>query len=83
LISAAYILVSALMVFFRYSTPSVCRTVLEKRSIFWDIMSCRPVKINRWLGETCSPISSATKMKATCSSETPVDFRWTTWRYIV
>jgi hypothetical protein len=31
-ISVAYILLPALVLFFRYSTPSVCRTILEKRS---------------------------------------------------
>jgi hypothetical protein len=43
-----------------------------KSIIFWDIMSCSPLK----------PYSSTLKMEATCSSETSVMFLWTSRPYI-
>jgi hypothetical protein len=65
-----------------------------KSSIFWDITPCSPLNVNRHFGGTyrllttsftlvtCLAYSSTLKMEATCSSETSVDIRLTTWREI-
>jgi hypothetical protein len=63
-----------------------------KSSVFWAIRPCNPLKVNRRFGGTCSPylqgrrVSQASrdcllKIEVKCSSETPVDFQRTTWRY--
>jgi hypothetical protein len=36
-----------------YSRFDVLTTVGMKRSIFWDIMSCSPLNVNRRFGGTC------------------------------
>jgi hypothetical protein len=36
-----------------YSRFDVLTTVVMKSSIFWDIMSCSPLKVNRRFGGTC------------------------------
>jgi hypothetical protein len=66
-----------------------------KGSISWDIMSCSLLNISRCFGGacnvhlatcftllSCSAYFRTLKMVATCSSETSVDFKLTTWRYI-
>jgi hypothetical protein len=69
-----------------------------KLSIFCDITHCSPLEGNRRFGgiwrlhpallATCFELvsllaySSTTKIKATCFSETSVDFERITWRYI-
>jgi hypothetical protein len=80
--------------------------VVMKSTIFWDIMPCSPLKVNRRFGGIYhlhlqdQRISrarnqhesravgfllgyfSTLKMEAIYSSETSVDFQWTTRRYI-
>jgi hypothetical protein len=67
----------------------VLMAVLVKGTIFWDITSCSPLKVNRLLGGTyrsaCYQLHAgfmlglllALNMKATCSSETLVNFQRT------
>jgi hypothetical protein len=67
-----------------------------KCPIFWDITPCRPLKVNRRFGWSCClhlqgrRISQARDqheadsklcLEEACSSETSVDFLWTTRRY--
>jgi hypothetical protein len=71
----------------------VLTTVLMKSTIFWDIMLCSPLKVNQHFRGTYHlhlqgrRISQArnqheSRWQAGLSSETSVDFRWTTWCYI-
>jgi hypothetical protein len=76
----------------------VLTAVVMKCTIFWYIAPCSPLKVNRRFRGTCllhllclphaftlvsySAYSSALKMEAMCSSETPVDFQRTTQLYI-
>jgi hypothetical protein len=64
-----------------------------KSIIFWDMMPCSPLKVNRRLGGTYRPIfiveeiSSAKTSKQAggmeiCSSKTSVETQRTTWRHI-
>jgi hypothetical protein len=65
-----------------------------KNFIFWDITPCSPLRVNRLFGGTCHLIdtcfalvsclaySSTLNMEAICSSETSLDFQWTTQLYI-
>jgi hypothetical protein len=59
----------------------------------WDITPCSPLSINRRFGGAppchllacrflAEIIPSTLKMEAICSSETSVDTKRTTWRYI-
>jgi hypothetical protein len=70
------------------SVSFCCKYVPVCSSIFWDIMPCSPLKVNRRFGGICglrrqcySSYSSTLKMEATFSSETSVDFQLTTQRY--
>jgi hypothetical protein len=73
----------------------VLTAVVMESTIFWDITLCSQLNVNRLFGRTsspssgpkntlvsCSAYSSALKMGAMCSSETPVEFQLTTLRYI-
>jgi hypothetical protein len=51
--------------------------MVMKSSIFWNVMLCLP-PVFTWV----SCLASTLKMEATSSSETSVDFHWTTWCYI-
>jgi hypothetical protein len=64
--------------------------VAMKSTIFWDVTPCSSLKVN-WRFRGLPPnftlvsslaYSSALKMKVICSSETSVDFQWTTQHYI-
>jgi hypothetical protein len=61
---------------------------ITKIYIFWDIMPCSPLKVNRHFGEPgimlafCLTYSSSLKMEPICFSETSVSFQRTTWRII-
>jgi hypothetical protein len=69
--------------------------VVMKSLIFWDITPCSLLKVNRRFGGSraklgnffalvsCFVYSSTFKMEAICSSETSVDFKRTTRRYIL
>jgi hypothetical protein len=74
---------------------AVLTSVVMKCSIFWDIMPCSPLKVNRRFEEhvafwfppaftlvSCSAYSSTLKMEA-CSSETSAEFQRTTRCYIL
>jgi hypothetical protein len=73
----------------------VCAAIYYlKSSVFWDIMSCIPLKVNRRFGGTYRLIiqdrrisqarnqCEAGRKKSSYSSETSVDFQRTTRRYI-
>jgi hypothetical protein len=76
-----------------FSHCTVQITVYRRKmssSVFWD-MSCSPLYVNRCLRAllatwfmlvSCMVYSATLKMEATSSSETSVDFQWTTRRYI-
>jgi hypothetical protein len=62
-----------------------------KRSAFWDIMPCSPLKVNRRFGKNVASIfskkpaqreGSSKQSSAVCSSETPINFQRTTRCYI-
>jgi hypothetical protein len=59
----------------------VLTVVVMKCSVFWDITTCSPLKVNHALEEHVSSISgsvySFNLMQVTCSSETSVDFQRT------
>jgi hypothetical protein len=66
--------------------------MVMKSSVFWDIISCSPLKANRRFGEICGRhfqgrrISQArnhheTRSKLTATSETSADIEWGTWHY--
>jgi hypothetical protein len=66
---------------------AVLTAVVMKSTIFWDIMPCSPLKVNRELPPaftlvSCLAYSSTLKVEAICSSETSVRFQRTTRRYI-
>jgi hypothetical protein len=57
--------------------------VTMKSSICLDITPSTPVEAACFLIVSCLTYSSSLKMEAALSSETPVDFYRTTWRYIL
>jgi hypothetical protein len=53
------------------------------QSIGFDVLTSVAVKSSFfWVATPKSPVKASLKMKATCSSETSVDFQRTTRRYI-
>jgi hypothetical protein len=70
-----------LLIGFEVLTPMVMQS-----SILWDITPCSLLKVNRlppvFTLVSSLAYSSILKTKATCSSETLVDFQLTTRRYI-
>jgi hypothetical protein len=66
----------------------VFTAVVMKRSVFWGITPCSPLKVKEALLSTCFHAtfllgySSTLKIEAICWSETFSDFQRTTWRYI-
>jgi hypothetical protein len=70
----------------------VLTAVVMKSSIFWDIMPCSPLIVNRRFRATCLPLtftlvscsvySWTMKMEAICSFEMSLTFQRTAWRYI-
>jgi hypothetical protein len=63
--------------------------LLSQRGYEEAIVPCSPIKVSRGFGRTClihlhglRAYSSTLKMEATYSSETSVDFQWTTLRYV-
>jgi hypothetical protein len=59
--------------------------VVMKSFTFWDITPCSPLKVCLTPAFTLVSFpaySSTLKKEAMCSSETMVDFQWTTRRYI-
>jgi hypothetical protein len=76
-----------------YVGYEVLRAVGMKCSIFWDITPCSPSKVNdvweEYVASAChvshwllALFFQTLKMEATYSSETSVDFQWTTQHYI-
>jgi hypothetical protein len=39
--------------------PEVLTAVIMKRSIFWDITQCSPIKVSRRFGGICAPSSES------------------------
>jgi hypothetical protein len=55
-----------------------------KRYIFWDIVSCNPLKVNRRFDETCSFLLQGRKMSHARNKDGRfVDFQRTTRLYIL
>jgi hypothetical protein len=74
----------------KFNNPLYTRTAtILKNSIFWDITSCSPLKINRRFGGTSVKLcfylidaDSSTLKMVTCSCQRTVDFQRIIWLHI-
>jgi hypothetical protein len=74
--------VSELTQRYNQELPSTITDETQKSHIFWDIMTCGPLKVNGSFGGTYCLHLQGGKYVAS-RAETSVDFQWTTRRYIL